>query len=105
MAKNPLLKNKIESHVVEFKFNNEDPAKIGKYLSALSNAARLNDKDFAYVLWGVADETGEVLGTVFSTFSQKVGNQTLIFKLFFKIVTTQSHRKIYQLIYSNNTQE
>lgn len=76
-----LLKSKMESHVVEFKYNNEDPAKIGKYLSALSNAARLSDKDSAYVLWGVEDVSGEVLGTNFSPFEQKVGNQTLIFKL------------------------
>lgn len=40
---------------VEFKENNNDAQMIGKLISALSNAARLADQPFAYVLWGVRD--------------------------------------------------
>ena len=43
-----------ETPWVEFKENNSDPQMIGKLISALSNAARLADQHFAYVLWGVA---------------------------------------------------
>jgi hypothetical protein len=36
---------------VEFKENQADPVKIGKLISALSNAARLADQHFAYLIW------------------------------------------------------
>ena len=78
---NDLLHNSNESYVVEFKRNNENPEMIGKLISALSNAARLKDKDFAYVLWGVDDARHHVLGTTFSPMTQKVGNQDLSFRL------------------------
>lgn len=50
---------------VEFKHNMAVPQEIGEYISALANAAALNGKIHAYVLWGVANETHEVLGTTF----------------------------------------
>ena len=42
-----------ETPWVEFKENVNDPQIIGKLISALSNAARLHDQHFAYVLWGL----------------------------------------------------
>lgn len=41
-----------ETEWLEFKENNADPHIIGEYLSALSNAAALEGKANAYVLWG-----------------------------------------------------
>ncbi len=54
-----------ESSWVEFKENNAEPQMIGKLISALSNAARLADQNFAYVLWGVRNSDRAAVGTVF----------------------------------------
>jgi hypothetical protein len=48
---NALLNNK-ENECLEFKGNNTDPKVIGKLCSALSNSARILNKDHAYILWG-----------------------------------------------------
>jgi ATP-dependent DNA helicase RecG len=50
---------------VEFKENNADAPLIGKLISALSNAARLAEQPFAYVLWGVRDGDHAAVGTTF----------------------------------------
>ncbi|RKI05073.1 RNA-binding domain-containing protein [Corallococcus sp. AB038B] len=44
-----------ETEWVELKENSAEPHLIGKYLSALANAAALKGKAFAYLLWGVRD--------------------------------------------------
>ena len=62
---NELLSTNTEMGCVEFKHNNESPDMIGKLCSALSNAARIEEKDFAYVIWGIEDDTQEILGTTF----------------------------------------
>lgn len=59
-----------EQSYVEFKQNNADPAMIGKLISALSNAARMADQAFAYVLWGVHDADHSVMGTTFDPAAQ-----------------------------------
>lgn len=69
------LRSGSESHVVEFKHNNDNPELIGKLCSALSNAARIAKKDVAYLLWGVEDDTKAVIGTTFDPSTKKVGNQ------------------------------
>ena len=38
---------------VEFKHNNCEPTMIGEDISALANTATLNDRDYAYMIWGV----------------------------------------------------
>lgn len=42
---------------VEFKHNNCEPNMIGEDISALANTATLNDRDYAYMIWGVDDTT------------------------------------------------
>jgi len=37
----------------------------GEYISALANSAALCGRDFAYLVWGIADKTNEVKGTNF----------------------------------------
>ena len=48
---------------VEFKHNNCEPNMIGEDISALANSATLNNRDYAYMNWGVDDTTHEVIGT------------------------------------------
>ena len=66
-----LISNSSEKGCVEFKHNNEDPEMIGKLCSALSNAARIEQEDFGYVVWGIEDKTHNILGTTFSPESKK----------------------------------
>ena len=37
---------------VEFKCNNDDPERIAKYISGLSNAATLEGNPHGYLVWG-----------------------------------------------------
>lgn len=70
-----------EAAWVEFKENNTDPELIGKLISALSNAARLADQHFAYVVWGIRDGDHAVTGTAFEPSATKHKNQPLDFWL------------------------
>lgn len=54
-----------ETSWVEFKLNNAIPDEIGEYISALSNAAALDGKDSAYLIWGIEDGTHHIVGTTF----------------------------------------
>lgn len=60
-----LLKLPKETEWVEFKYNNENPELIGEYISALANSAALLGKQCGYVVWGVENDSHEVLGTTF----------------------------------------
>ncbi len=66
-----------ENSIVEFKHNNADPKMIGKLCSALSNAARIEQKDSAYILWGIDNKTHNVCGTQFDPDVESVGNMVL----------------------------
>ena len=66
-----------ETGWVEFKVNNCDPEMIGRRISALSNSAALEDQETAYLVWGVADETHEIVGTTFVPANAKKGNENL----------------------------
>lgn len=76
-----LLSLPAETERVEFKGNDADPPTIGKLVSALSNSARLADRPFAYVLWGVRDSDREAVGTTFEPSSRKHQGQPLEFWL------------------------
>ena len=52
-----------ETEWVEFKRNNADPKIIGKNISALSNGAALHDRPFGYLIWGIDDDSHQVVGT------------------------------------------
>jgi ATP-dependent DNA helicase RecG len=62
-----------ETSWVEFKENNYDPQRIGVLISAISNAARLDDKPCGFVVWGIEDGTHNIIGTSFQpgTFTAK----------------------------------
>jgi ATP-dependent DNA helicase RecG len=54
-----------ENEVTEFKqaSNNYSTSDIGKYFSALSNEANLRNKDKAWLIFGINDQTRQVVGT------------------------------------------
>lgn len=66
-----------ETAWLEFKQNNDNPHEIGQYISALSNAAALEGKANAYLLWGIDNRSQEITGTQFEPSSAKKGNQPL----------------------------
>ena len=66
-----------ESEWIEFKHNNCDPNEIGETISAVSNAARLHQRDIAYMVWGIENETRKVVGTTFKPRREKVKSQEL----------------------------
>jgi ATP-dependent DNA helicase RecG len=70
-----------ENEWLEFKINNTEPHLIGKYCSALSNSARYEGRDTAFLLWGIEDGTHEIVGTNFNPTNASVGNQPLTFWL------------------------
>lgn len=71
------LKLPAETGWLEFKENNASPEDIGQYISALSNAAALDDKPNAYLVWGIKDATHEVVGTTFQPATAKKGNEDI----------------------------
>lgn len=70
-----------ETSWVEFKENNTDPGMIGRTISALSNAARLADKHFAYMVWGVRNSDHAVVGSNFEPAREHFQQQPLEFWL------------------------
>lgn len=66
-----------EAGWIEFKHNNCQPTMVGEDISALANSATLNDRDFAYMIWGVDDITHEIVGTKVRLQLEKKGEQGL----------------------------
>lgn len=63
---------------LEFKANLSDPQQIGEYISSLSNSAALYERERGYLIWGIENETHQVIGSSFDFQTEKVGNQGLI---------------------------
>ena len=84
-----LIKNLIslpsETETVEFKENKFNEDDIGERISALSNSANLHDKKNAFLVFGIQDNTHNVVGTSFSPSNEKIGNDQLEFWLSRKI--------------------
>jgi ATP-dependent DNA helicase RecG len=66
-----------ECEWVEFKENFSDVDSIGEYISALANSASISSESHGYLLWGVADSNGELVGTTFDPKEARKGNQPL----------------------------
>lgn len=67
-----------EKRFLEFKSNYQDAEKLGRYISALSNGACLDNLDFGYLYFGVDNDTLEVKHTTFDCSKIKAaGNQQL----------------------------
>ncbi len=74
---NELRKEKNETPWLEFKHNNYEPDMIGQNISALANSAALHEKKCAYMLWGIDNESHEIVGTEYDLQKLKNGNQEL----------------------------
>ncbi|WP_242826982.1 RNA-binding domain-containing protein [Butyrivibrio sp. MC2013] len=57
-----------EQEWFEFKENWFQPEELGEYVSALSNAAAFHYQEMAYFIWGVNDDTHEIVGTNFNQY-------------------------------------
>ena len=57
-----------EQEWFEFKENWFQPEELGEYVSALSNAAAFHYQEMAYFIWGVNDDTHEIVGTSFNQY-------------------------------------
>ena len=95
-----LCKLPVETGWVEFKENNANPQEIGEYLSALSNAAALQGQANGYVVWGVKDETREVVGTTFHPGRAKSGNEDLVNWLT-RLLNPKLHFQFHELVHES----
>ena len=66
-----------ETEWIELKCNNQNPQMIGEYISALSNSAALYEKPYAYLVWGLDDNSHSIIGTNFDYQTAKKGNEEL----------------------------
>ena len=67
-----------ENRFIEFKSNHLDAKALGEYISALSNGACLDHKDYGYLFFGVENGTWVIKGTTFDPDRETVkGGQSL----------------------------
>lgn len=85
-----------ETEWLEFKRNQAEPREIGEYISALANAAALNGKASAYLIWGIDDGTHAIVGTSFSPAMAKTGNEPLEAWLH-RLLTPPTHFRFFEL--------
>ena len=72
-----LVSLQTETDWLEFKHNNFDAQMIGSDLSALANSAAYRGKDKAYMVWGINNDTHEIVGTNYNRFSKLEHNQEI----------------------------
>lgn len=73
---NDLVKRNFETSWFEFKENWFEADKLGEYISALSNSAKVIGADYAYFIWGVSDKDHNIVGTNFD-FNVDVNHEPL----------------------------
>ena len=93
-----LLKLPKECEWVEFKMNFKSEDDIGKYVSALSNGACLQNEPYGYLVYGISDSTLQVEGTSFRPTMKKVGNDELEHWVLQRI-SPRIEISIYEIIY------
>lgn len=72
------VNNHQEKEWLEFKRDNDNAEMIGKDICALANGAALLERPHAYMIWGIDDQSHQILGTKFSPYEKCRGNQELI---------------------------
>ncbi len=60
---------------VEFKVDNWEPDRIGAVISAISNSARVADEPYGFIVWGISDDSHEIVGTRFQPAKEKAHGQ------------------------------
>lgn len=63
---NELCSYPYEKEWFEFKENWFEADELGKYISALANAAAYEGQDYGYLIWGVNNDTHKIVGTSFN---------------------------------------
>ena len=71
-----LARRPIEEEWLEFKENWYQSRGLGEYISCLSNAAAFRGVEAAYMIWGVENDTHDIVGTDF-TWKRDVKNEPL----------------------------
>ena len=66
-----------ETDWLEFKTSYYEPNILGEYISALSNAAALNNVQYGYLIFGIDDNSHEIVGTDIVLKNKKKGNEEL----------------------------
>ena len=59
-----------EQEWFEFKENWFQPEALGEYISAMSNAAAFHYRKKAFFIWGVNNDTHEIVGTTFNQYCE-----------------------------------
>lgn len=76
------LKNRdAESPCIEVKETQLEKDKLGETISAISNSCLLEDREYGYIIFGVKDNTWEIVGTDKKLLNYKVGNQDIVLYL------------------------
>ncbi len=70
-----------ETAWVEFKENRFNEDSVGQYVSSLANSAMLDEKDAAYLVFGVRDDDHGIVGTTVDLSGVTVGSESFIFWL------------------------
>lgn len=71
-----LISHDYEEDWFEFKENWYEPHALGEYISGMSNAAAMAGQEYAFFVWGVQNDSHEVVGTTFD-FHRDVRNERL----------------------------
>jgi len=95
-----LIKLPNETEWLEFKCNHQNPERIAEYISGISNAAILCDKPKGYIVWGINNETHEIIGTDFEYYKTKKGNEELEAWLA-KMINPHIYFKFYEIPINN----
>ena len=72
-----LVKSPKESEWLDFKLNYHSAEEIGEQISALSNAACIQNQVNGYLVFGVEDTTHKIVGTTFRAKAHKKGKEDL----------------------------
>lgn len=76
------LKNRnSETPCIEVKETQLEKDKLGETIAGISNSCLLEDREFGYIIFGVKDDTWEIVGTDKKLANYKVGNQEIILYL------------------------
>lgn len=95
-----LAQEPTEKEWLEFKRENADAKMIGQDISALANGALLTERNHAYMVWGIDDQSHQIVGTNFSPYEKSIGNQELLSWLH-KMLSDNAHFR-FEEVYADN---
>lgn len=74
-----LIDRPTETEWIEFKENLSEATSIGERISGLANAAALHQCPRGYLVWGIEDQSHDIVGTTFDPHASKAkGNEDMI---------------------------